>query len=92
MPIPDIKRVIDKHRTVGCEYGGVACGKLRSNRKQLQGYNSEVCGHYCIYFLSKRITEKRPMEKILAILNEDNKLENDRFVLDYVNLLHKSVF
>ena len=85
MSKPDIRKVIDKHTNFGCGYGGIACGKLRVNRKQLQSYNSDVCGHYCIFFLSKRITEKRPMEKILAIFNEDNKVENDRFVLDYVN-------
>ena len=84
MPIPDIRRFIDKHTNFGCGYGGIACGKLRVNRLQLQNYNSDVCGHYCIYFLSKRITEKRPMEKILAIFNEETKLENDKFVYDYV--------
>ena len=50
----------------------------------MENYNSDVCGHYCIYFLSKRITEKRHMEKILAIFNEETKLENNKFVFDYV--------
>ena len=81
MPKPDIRRFIDKHMNFGCGFGGIACRKLRVNRKQLQGYNS---GHYCIYFLSKRIPKKRPMEKILAIFNEDTRLENDNFLFDYV--------
>ena len=63
MPIPDIRRFTDKHMNFGCGYGGIACGKLRVNRKQLQNYNSDVCGHYCIYFLSKRITEKETYGK-----------------------------
>ena len=84
MRIPDIRRCIDKHTNFGCGYGGITCGTLRVNRLQLHNYNSDVCGHYCIYFLSKCITEKRRMEKILAIFNEETKLENDKFVYDYV--------
>ena len=64
--------------------GVCPCGNLRVNRIQLQSYNSDVCGHYCICFLSKRITEKIPMEKVLAIFNEDTKLENNKFVFEYV--------
>ena len=67
MPKSDIRRFIDKHTTFGCGYGGIACGKLRVNRIQLQSYNSDVCGQYCIYFLSKRIAEKRLMEKYWLI-------------------------
>ena len=75
MPAHDITRFIDKHTD----------SRVKMNRKQLQSYTSDVCGQYCIYFLSKRITEKRPMEKILAIFEEDNKLQNDCHVLEYVH-------
>ena len=43
-----------------------------------------MCGQYCMYSLSKSI-EKRPMDKILSVFNEDNRLENDRFVLEYTH-------
>ena len=38
--------------------------RYKCNEKQLQGTNSDVCGHYCIAFLAKRCAGQ-PMENII---------------------------
>ena len=57
---------------------------IRINDKQLQSYGSDVCGQYCIYYLSKRALH-HSMNNILNVFDEDRRLDNDRYVLDYVH-------
>ena len=91
MPIPDIRIFIDKHTNFGCGYGGIACGKLRGNRKQLQNYNSDVCGYYCIYFSSKRITERDLLKNYwLFVMKKLNwKTINLYMIILLIHVLHK---
>lgn len=73
-PITEIDAFINKHIE----------GLKRYNRKQLQQYNSDVCGQYCIYFIAKRC-QGYSMEKCLSVFNPIDKLRNDTFVLEYVH-------
>jgi hypothetical protein len=52
------------------------------NIVQVQNYNSEYCGHYCIYFLYKRLSRKTPMS-IYAQFSS-NYANNDRMIHNFV--------
>jgi hypothetical protein len=57
--------------------------KLTYNEKRLQGFNSNVCGQYCTYYLSQRC---RGMEmKSIVKPFTQNYAKNDQFVYCYVN-------
>ena len=55
-----------------------------SNTTQLQGLDSDVCGHYCIAFLSKRCAGV-PLNNIVEIYNGDYPGENDNKIAKAVN-------
>ena len=73
-PVPAIERFLS-HNTRGV---------CQMNTKQFQSYNSDVCGQYCIYYLTKRC-ENISMNKILSVLDVNTRRENDHFVLQYVH-------
>ena len=57
--------------------------KLMYNDKRLQGYDSSVCGQYCVYYLMQRC---RGMEmKSVVEPFTQNYANNDQFVYSYVN-------
>lgn len=52
------------------------------NQKCLQGLDSNVCGHYCLYFLLNRCRNVS-MKAILARFNQ-SKILNDNFVYRFI--------
>ena len=54
------------------------------NTKQYQSIDSDVCGQYCIYYLSKRAINHK-MEEILSIFNKKKRKENDVYVRTYIH-------
>ena len=57
--------------------------KLTYNEKGLQGFNSNVCGQYCTYYLSQRCSGME-MKSIVKPFTQ-NYANNDQFVYCYVN-------
>ena len=57
--------------------------KMTYNRKRLQGYDSSVCGQYCIYYLMQRC-RGIDMKSIVKPFTQ-NYANNDQFVYCYVN-------
>lgn len=57
--------------------------KMTYNQRRLQGYDSSVCGQYCVYYLMQRC---RGMEmKSVVEPFTQNYANNDQFVYSYVN-------
>ena len=59
------------------------CKSWTFNRVDLQAIDSDVCGHYCIHFLSERARGKS-MEEIVAQFSVNNKNKNDAGVKEMV--------
>ena len=57
---------------------------IQINAKQHQSKDSDVCGQYCICYLSKRVINPK-MYEILSIFNENKRKENDLYVLNYIH-------
>ena len=57
---------------------------IQVNTKQFQSIDSDVCGQYCIYFLTKRALH-HSMHEILSVFNENRHNENDVYVLDFIH-------
>ena len=74
MPVPDIVLFIRRY----------AKGIIQMNKRQIQSLGSDVCGQYCIYYLSKRAVNQT-MNQIINVFNEDRRRDNDIYVLDYVH-------
>ena len=74
MPMPDTEMFI-KH---------YAKGIIQMNKRQIQSLGSDVCGQYCIYYLSKRAVNQT-MNQIISVFHEDRRRDNDIYVLDYVH-------
>ena len=55
---------------------------------RLQAESSNVCGHYCIYFVLQRI-KGRSMSDIVLDFNISNLYANDQLVYDFVNDVKK---
>lgn len=57
--------------------------KMTYNQRRLQGYDSSMCGQYCVYYLRQRC---RAMEmKFVVEPFTQNYANNDQFVYSYVN-------
>jgi hypothetical protein len=56
------------------------CRKWKFNRLELQAFNSTVCGHYCIWFLSEKARGKNAWRQFK---NEKGR-ENDKLVVKRV--------
>jgi len=59
---------------------------LISSQQQLQSTNSNVCGHYCIWFLLSRAVNKS-YEEILKMFSTTNLVANDNIVRELVTRL-----
>ena len=57
---------------------------IQVNTKQDQSIDSDLCGQYCIYYLSKRVINHK-MHEILSIFNENRRKENDVYILNYIH-------
>ena len=57
---------------------------IQVNTKQFQSIESDVCGQYCICFLTKRAL-KHKMHEILSVFNKNRRNENDVYVLDFIH-------
>ena len=57
---------------------------IQVNTKQFQSIESDVCGQYCIYFLTKWAV-KRKMHEILSVFNENRRTANDVYILDFIH-------
>ena len=57
---------------------------IQVNTKQFQSIDSDVCGQYCIYFLTKRVLHHK-MHEIISVFNENRRNENDVYVLDFIH-------
>jgi hypothetical protein len=55
------------------------CKSWTYNREGLQSLDSNVCGHYCIWFLSER-ARGQSMECIVKQFSSDNSRKNDESV------------
>ena len=53
-------------------------GKITYNNKRLQGFNSDVCGAYCLYFLYKK-GQKKSLKTIVEQFGKNYCL-NDNYV------------
>jgi len=58
------------------------CTSWSFNTEELQAIDSEVCGHYCIWFLSERV-RGRSMKEIVSRFSSDLK-KNDLLVKELV--------
>lgn len=58
------------------------------NTSQIQSETSNVCGHYCIYFIFERV-RGRSMKRILSDFNVLDLTANDRLVYDFVKHIPK---
>lgn len=58
----------------------------RYNEKLIQGFQSRVCGHYCIFYLLHRY-RNLSMEDIVHMFGKDLN-QNDKEVLDFVEELY----
>lgn len=57
------------------------------NRKQLQGWTSNVCGVYCLFYLYYK-TRDFPVDKIVNSAFSNDYNQNDCIVVDYVKQLY----
>lgn len=57
--------------------------KMTYNQKRLQGYDSSVCGQYCIYYLMQSCRGMN-MKSVVKPFTQ-NYSNNDQFVFSYVN-------
>lgn len=56
--------------------------KVKWNKKQIQGFNSSICGYYCVLFL---LLKARNHEIRLFLKNFDkNYDENDKYILKLI--------
>lgn len=57
--------------------------KIWINNVRVQDYFSNVCGHYCIFYIIMRCNNKLSPS---GIVNKLRRMENsDKFVFDYIN-------
>ena len=56
---------------------------LRSFRT-LQALTSDVCGHYCLFYLYHR-TRVRSLQAVVNSFRVNNRRDNDRYVVQFVN-------
>ena len=59
----------------------------RYNDKCLQHFDSQVCAHFCLYFLYSRHFG-RPFEDLMLDFSTYDKFSNERRVFDFVYRLH----
>ena len=55
-----------------------------SNNDQIQDSYSDVCGHYCIYYVMRRY-RGQTMKDIVQPFNIHNRIMNDDYVVTFVN-------
>jgi hypothetical protein len=60
------------------------CRSWHYNTKRIQGSFSSVCGHYCVYFLVRRLSGT-PMSVIRNEFSGADFEENDHLVTEWVN-------
>ena len=56
------------------------------NLKRLQGGNSNVCGHYCLFYLFHRVRGVE-MKEIVNLLDHGNNIDNDSFVKKFIEII-----
>ena len=57
---------------------------IQANTKQFQRIDSDGCGKYCIYFLTRRALQHK-MHEIVSLFNENRHNENDVYFLDFIH-------
>lgn len=63
--------------------------QITHNLRQVQSFNSTVCGEYCIYFLYFR-SRGNSMTQLVSRLASMSHLQSDKFVANFTrNLIHK---
>jgi hypothetical protein len=67
-PVEDFVKFLDRN-----------CARWTYNDRELQSLDTDVCGHYCIWFLSER-ARGRSMDEIVAGFSPSNTARNDAAV------------
>jgi hypothetical protein len=73
-PLEDFVRFLDRNTTSSSGRGG-----WTYNTQELQSLDTEVCGHYCIWFLSER-ARGRSMQDIVRQFSNSDTQRNDVMV------------
>lgn len=58
------------------------CEHVVSNSQRVQSFFSEVCGHYCIYYVSMR-ARGHPVSEIMSVFSKDCR-QNDDWIFNWV--------
>jgi len=72
-PLPEFQQFLEENSNHGYMY----------NKKRLQGYKTNSCGHFCLFYATYRCQMNLSMENIIGKLS-DNLEENDIRMREFV--------